>query len=48
MGDEGHAAEPVAGGFLLGEFHEGTAEPAALSAGIYDDPSDPARVSWSP
>jgi hypothetical protein len=36
----GHAVEPAAGGFLLGEFHEGTAEPAALSAGIYGDVLD--------
>src|SRR5215469_8690520 len=38
--DQGHPVELAAGGFLLGEFHEGTAEPAALSAGIYGDVLD--------
>src|ERR1700722_19662138 len=40
VGDQGHAAEPAAGGFLLGESHEGTAEPAAQSAGIHGDVLD--------
>lgn len=38
--NQGHPVEPAAEGFLLSEFHRGTAEPAALSAGIHGNVLD--------